>query len=616
LIARGAGRAFLARADARASSSGEDRHMTFDFKQGSLDIATLRAHYQDGTLTPEQLIEALYARMEADDVPGVWIFRLPREEALRRARALGSFQAGGQLPLFGIPFGVKDNIDVAGMPTTAACPAFSYEPNGGAPAVEALLRAGALCLGKLNLDQFATGLVGTRSPHGAGHSVFDSNVLSGGSSSGSALAVANHQVSFALGTDTAGSGRVPAAFNNVVGLKPSVGSISTEGVVPACASLDCVSVFALCVEDAAAVRDLMLDRPHLLPHALPTHCRFGVPTPLELFGDAHNERIFAQAVEHLSELGFRMQPIDFAPFLELGDMLYGHSVTERQLAVGAFIEAQPEAVLPITRDIISRAKQIDPAQAVGGMKRLAALRFACLEALAEVDLLLTPTTPRPFTFREHDAAPHQVNDKLGIFTRFVNYLGCPVLSIPAGFRADGLPFGISLVGHPARDRALDALAAKLHALSGAGMGKLRHPLPAAPASVAAAAGARVAVVGAHMRGLALNGQLLECGASFVRTAHTAPSYRLFVLPNSQPERPGLVRVEGAAHAIEVEIWELPWPGLGQLMARVPPPLSIGTLALADGESVRGFLCESYATAGARDISELGGYRRYLEQKTG
>jgi allophanate hydrolase len=601
--------------------------MTFDLKQGSLDIATLRAHYQDGTLTPEQLIEALYARMAAHDVPGVWIFRLPREEALRRARALGSFQASGQLPLFGIPFGVKDNIDVAGMPTTAACPAFSYEPNGGAPAVEALLRAGALCLGKLNLDQFATGLVGTRSPHGAGHSVFDPGVLSGGSSSGSALAVANHQVSFALGTDTAGSGRVPAAFNNVVGLKPSVGSISTEGVVPACASLDCVSVFALCVEDAAAVRDLMVDahgyarepnlnRPHLLPHALPTYARFGVPAPLELFGDAHSERVFAQAVERLTALGYRMQPIDFAPFLELGDLLYGHSIMERQLAVGSFIEAQPEAVLPITRDIISRAKQIDPAQAVGGMKRLAALRFACLEALAEVDLLLTPTAPRPFTFREHDAAPYEVNEKLGIFTRFVNYLGCPVVSIPAGFRADGLPFGISLVGHPARDRALDALAAKLHALSGAGMGKLRHPLPAAQPATSAGPGARVAVVGAHMRGLALNGQLLECGASFLRTAHTAPSYRLFVLPNSQPERPGLVRAEGAGHAIEVEIWEMAWPGLGQLMARVPPPLSIGTLTLADGENVKGFLCESYATAGARDISQLGGYRRYLEQKTG
>jgi allophanate hydrolase len=590
--------------------------MTFDLKQGSLDLATLRAHYQDGTLTPEQLIEALYARMDADAAPGVWIYRLPRDEALRRARALGSFQASASLPLFGVPFGVKDNIDVAGMPTTAACPAFSYEPAQGSPAVEALVRAGALCLGKLNLDQFATGLVGTRSPYGAGHNVFDPGVLSGGSSSGSALAVAAHQVSFALGTDTAGSGRVPAALNNVVGLKPSVGAISTEGVVPACASLDCVSVFALRVEDAASVRDLILGRPGAAPPALPASFRFGVFEPLELFGDAQSEALFAQAVERLTELGGSMQPIAFAPFQELGDMLYGHSVMERQLAVGAFIDAQPEAVLPITRAIIARAKQIEPAQALRGTKRIAALRHACQAALSTVDVLLTPTIPRPFSFREHDAAPHEVNDKLGIFTRFVNYLGCPVLSVPGGFRADGLPFGISLVGHVARDGELDALAARLHALADAGMGKRRHPLPASSPAAAAAGRARVAVVGAHMRGLALNGQLLACGARFLRTTRTAPSYRLFVLPNSQPERPGLVRVEGAGHAIEVEVWEMTWQALGQLMACVPPPLAIGTLALADGEDVRGFLCEPYATAGARDISELGGYRRYLEQRPG
>jgi allophanate hydrolase len=597
----------MATAPQMRARAAETTTMTFDLKQGSLDISTLRAHYRDGKLTPAHLIEALYARMAADEPEGIWIFRLPRDEALRRAQALGAFQDSAQLPLFGIPFGVKDNIDVAGMPTTAGCPAFLYEPARSAPAVQALLRAGALCLGKLNLDQFATGLVGTRSPYGVGRCVFDAGVLSGGSSSGSALAVAAHQVSFALGTDTAGSGRVPAALNNVVGLKPSVGSISTEGVVPACASLDCVSVFALRVEDAAAVRDVMLGRPGASPDTLPGRLRCGIPAPLELFGDAQSAELFATAVERLSSLGFRVQAIDFAPFAQLGDMLYGHSVLERQLAVGGFIEAQPEAVLSITREIIMRAKHIDAARAVGGMKRIAELRHACLQALAGIDVLLTPTIARPFTFA---AAPHEVNDKLGIFTRFVNYLGCPVLAIPAGFRADGLPFGISLVGHPARDRELDVLAAELHALSGAGMGKLRHPLPVA--QPAAAVSARLAVVGAHMRGLALNGQLLECGARFVRTACTAPSYRLFVLPNSQPERPGLVRVEGPGHAIEVEIWELTWPALGQLMARVPPPLAIGTLVLADGESVKGFLCEPYATSGARDISELGGYRRYLE----
>ena len=597
--------------------------MTFDRMQGSLDIAALHAAYRSGTLTPEALIEALYARMEQDPTPNAWIYRICREEALARARELGAF--GIALPLFGVPFAVKDNIDVAGMPTSAACPAFVYHPERSAPVVDALLTAGALCLGKVNLDQFATGLVGTRSPYGACQNVFDPTVLSGGSSSGSAVTVAAHHVSFSLGTDTAGSGRVPAALNNIVGLKPSVGLLSSDGVVPACASLDCISVFAPCVDDAQRVLQVAAGEAAHHGTPLPARFRFGVPSPLELFGDAQSLASFEAAQQQLVALGGTPVPVDFAPFSALGDMLYGPSVVERYLAVGSFIEAQPEAVLPVTREIIMRGKSISPAERVAGMRRIASLRAACLRALDAVDVLLTPTVPAPQRIAEDAADPRAVNDRNGIYTRFVNYLGCPALSVPVHFRADGLPFGVSLVGRPGHDRSLAPLADKLHALSGAGMGRRRHPVPAGtgaePSSPARAAaepssqGARVAVVGAHMQGLALNGQLQEVGATFVKTTRTAPEYRFYVLPGTQPERPGLVRVREGGVAIELEIWDMSWAALGTLMGKVPAPLSIGTLSLAGDETVKGFLCESYAAQGARDVSELGGFRNYLKSKS-
>jgi allophanate hydrolase len=580
-----------------------------------LDIETLRAAYQSGALTPEALIELLYARMEREPLEGAWIFRLGLAQAKDRARALSQRENASQLPLFGIPFAVKDNIDVEGMPTTAGCPAYAYAPEHSAPSVAALLEAGALCLGKVALDQFATGLVGSRSPYGPCRNVFDPEYLSGGSSSGSALVVAAHQVTFALGTDTAGSGRVPAALNNLVGLKPSVGLISTAGVVPACASLDCVSVFALNVSDAVCVRDLMAGGP-VAARPLPAAFRFGVPTPLVAHGDEQAAQAFHAAVAQLTALGGSAVALDFAPFLELGDQLYGPSVVERTLAVGPFIEAHPDAVLPVTRDIILAGKKVGPAEALSGMKTIARLRERCQRALAQVDLLLTPTIPRPFRLEEDRKEPRVVNDKMGVYTRFANYLGCPVLAVPAGFRADGMPFGVSLVGKPAEDAQLDGLAARLHAASGAGAGKRRDPLPewrdANPAS--SDDGARVAVVGAHMRGMALNAQLLELGASYLETTHTAPRYRLFVLPGTNPERPGMLQVSAGGQAIELEVWRMSWPALGQLLARVPSPLAIGTLELASGARVKGFLCEAHATHDARDISELGGYRAYLEQK--
>jgi allophanate hydrolase len=589
--------------------------MSFDLAHGSLNLESLQAAYRAGALAPEQLIAGIYRRMERDALPSVFIHRVDERTALADARALSARLRPGSAPLYGVPFAVKDNIDVAGMPTSAGCPAFSYLAERSAPTVAALLDAGALCIGKVNLDQFATGLVGTRSPYGACENLFDPAIVSGGSSSGSAIVVGAQHVTFSLGTDTAGSGRVPAALNNIVGLKPSVGALEATGMVPACASLDCISVFALTVGDALEVRRVLWGRAPATA-SLPAAFRFGVPHELHPETDAAQRRAFAAAIATLRELGGSPVAIDFTPFYELGSMLYGSSVAERYLALGAFIESQPEQVLQVTREIILRGRAIDAQAALTGLSRIARLRGLCQEALAAIDLLVTPTIPRPVTRQEDEREPQRANDVLGIYTRFCNYVGCPVLAVPAGFRDDGLPFGLSLIGKPGEDTALDALGVLVHARSGAGMGRARLalPEPAPTPVVRTGARARVAVVGAHMRGLALNAQLLELGGSFVREARTAPRYRLFVLPGSAPERPGLVQVASGGHAIELEIWEMAWSALGELMARVPAPLAIGTLELSDGERVKGFLCESYASEGAREISRLGGYRAYLAQR--
>ncbi len=577
-----------------------------------LDIRSLHAAYASGALTPTTLLRAIYARMEADRAPAVWIARVELERALARAEELGPFTSDPSLPLFGVPFAVKDNVDVAGLPTTAACPAFAYVPSVSSPAVDALLRAGAICLGKLNLDQFATGLVGSRSPYGGCQNVFDARYLSGGSSSGSGVAVAAHYVSFALGTDTAGSGRVPAALNNIVGLKPSVGLISNEGMVPACASLDCLTVFASNVEDATLARRVMTrDTRPALPR--PAKFKFAVPSWLQFFGNEDSKVSWERAVTRLQELGGEASELDFAPFRELGDMLYGPFVVERLIGVGGFIEAHQDAVLPTTRNIILGGKKYSASDAFKAFQRFQALKKQCLDMLGGYDFVLMPTVPTHFTIAEEGADP-ATNDKLGIYTRFVNFLGCPVMSVPADFRADGLPFGISLLALPGEDLKLDALADAMHRLSDAGSGKQRHPLP--PFTDVARpppAQARLAVVGAHMSGLALNQQLLDVNARYVATVRTAPLYKLYVLPNTKPERPGMVQAPCDGTSIELELWDMSWEALGKFMAKVPAPLCIGSVQTADGELVKGFLCEGFAVADAREISSFGGYRNYLAQ---
>ncbi len=594
--------------------------VTWSATDGGLDLSTLRDAYASGDLDPERLVEALYARIAQGRDPNVWIHLLPKDAVLARARALGTYAKDPRLPLWGIPFAIKDNIDLAGVPTTAGCPDFAYVPEESAPAVERLLAAGALCLGKTNMDQFATGLVGTRSPYGACHNVFDPAYVSGGSSSGSGVAVAAGHVTFALGTDTAGSGRVPAGLNNVVGLKPTRALISTEGVVPACRSLDCVSVFALRCDDAAAVREIMHDDgvPSLAVAAAPPRFRFGTPraAQLEFFGDAEAERCYAQALATLRELGGTPVELDWAPFAEIGGLLYGGPwLAERVLAVGDFIRQHPNACLPTTRGIIMAGERFSAADTFRASYELEHLRARVESSWNEIEVMVLPTAPTIYKIEDDERDPRMYNDRLGIYTRFVNFLGYPALAVPAGFKPGGLPFGVTLVMPCGKDRELDAfgLGFQERLDLGAGRSRLRRSRPEASATPSAGPTptVRLAVVGAHLRGLPLNHQLVDAGASFVKQTRTAPAYKLFVLAGTKPLKPGLLRVSSGGAAIEIELWDVPVSAFGAFVGGIAAPLGIGTLTCEDGESVKGFVCESYALEAAEDITALGGFRAYL-----
>ena len=593
----------------------------------SLLIADLQAGYAAGRFTPVDVLGEVLARADRAPERHAWIARLPAEAVLARARALAARGPAG-LPLYGVPFAVKDNIDLAGVPTTAGCPAYARVPAASAPVVARLEAAGAVPVGKTNLDQFATGLVGTRSPYGACRNAFDPAFISGGSSSGSAVAVATGLASFSLGTDTAGSGRVPAAFNNLVGLKPSCGLLSTRGVVPACRSLDCVSVFALTAGDAARVlavaEGLDPEDPYsrrLAARPLPrpgAGLRVGVPRAdqLEFFGDADAPGLFAAAAARLAGLGAALVEIDLAPFLEAARLLYeGPWVAERWAAVGAFLEASPEAVWPVTRAIIEGGRRPAAVEAFRAQYRLLELRRAAEAAWARADVLLTPTAGTIFRIAEVEAEPVRRNTDLGRYTNFVNLLDLAAVALPAGFRADGLPLGVTLLAPAGSDAALLELAGLAHAAAGLPLGATGRPCPPAPAGPAGALAPPgtipLAVCGAHLQGLPLNHQLTDRGAHLVARTRTAPAYRFYALPGGPPRRPGLVRVAEGGGAVEVEVWAVPAAELGGFVAGIPSPLGIGTLLLADGAAVPGFICEPFAVDGAEDITALGGWRAFL-----
>jgi allophanate hydrolase len=554
-------------------------------------------------------IERIFDAIQAEGLAPVWIVLADRDAAIRRARDVDP-----ALPLAGVPFAVKDNIDVAGMPTTAGCPAYSYVPERTATVVQRLLDAGAVLIGKTNLDQFATGLVGVRSPYGACSSVFDQRYISGGSSSGSAVAVAKGLVAFALGTDTAGSGRIPAAFNDIVGLKPTRGLLSTAGVVPACRSLDCVSIFAGSAAGAERVWRAAQGFDAADPFSrtaapgsdaapwVPGPFRFGVPRDEELafFGDDESPRLYRTAIARLEAVGGTRVMIDFAPFREAAALLYsGPWVAERYAAVGEFAASHVDDVHPVVGSIIRLAASKSAADAYRGMYRLEELKRAAAAQWAGIDVMLLPTAGTIYTKAAVEADPIQLNTNLGYYTNFVNLMDLAAVAVPAGFRRDGLPFGVSLVGPAFSDAALLMLASRY-------AGGAAPPAGEAPGCI------HVAVVGAHLTGQPLNRQLTERGARLVQSCRTSPEYRFYALANTTPPKPGLVREPGFdGPGIALEIWAVPSHHFGSFVAGVPAPLGIGSVQVDTGEWVKGFICEPAALAGATEITSFGGWKKYL-----
>lgn len=586
-------------------------------------ISTLSQRYAAGDLTPSQTVQTLLETLALSDRPEVWIHRLPQEALQARARELEQ-QAREfgealpeRLPLYGIPFAVKDNIDVAGLPTTVACPEFAYVARENAYVVQRLLDAGAILVGKTNLDQFATGLVGVRSPYGAVRNAVDERYVSGGSSSGSAVAVALGQVAFALGTDTAGSGRVPAGFNGIVGLKPSLGLLSSRGVVPACRSVDTLSIFAA---DAASAWQVMQVAAHYdaedayarQPLARPVQRRqrrVAVPAQPEFFGDDQARETFAQSLARLrQDPSVVLTEIPYAVLAEAAALLYqGPWVAERRAAVGPFFEQRPAAIHPVVKGILAGADRFSAVDTFEAHYRLQALTREAERLLADVDLLLVPTAPCMPTIAEVMADPVQSNARLGHYTNFVNLMNMAAFALPGVRRADGLPAGITLIGRAGSDQYLAETAAHWQSLFGGedqGDAIALAPLDAGEPQV------EVAVVGAHLWGQPLNWQLLESGARRLSSTTTSDHYRLYALANTQPAKPGLVRVAEQGAAIDLEVWAMPLRLFGAFVAAIPAPLGIGSVELADGRWVKGFICEPGGLDGAQDITRFGGWRAY------
>ena len=585
--------------------------------------AILKAH-RAGKLKPADTVARAFARIRAHADPAVFISLRDETEAMAEALALDSKKS---LPLYGVPVAIKDNIDVKGMATTAACPAFAYRPANDATCVARLRAAGAIVIGKTNLDQFATGLNGTRSPHGTPRNAFKPDLVPGGSSSGSAVAVAAGLVPIALGTDTAGSGRVPAMLNNIVGLKPSLGMISNHGVVPACRTLDCVSVFALTVDDAWAALAAMAgaDRndPYTqtyemaTPGAPPANVRVGVPKlgARLFFGDALASAAYEAALERLARLGCTIAEIDIEPFHETARLLYeGPWVAERLVATRALLASNPNALHPVTRKVIEGGLKVSAVDTFTALYKLEALRRIADQTFRRIDMLALPTTPTVYTVAQMLADPIELNSRLGTYTNFVNLLDLCALALPASVRTDGAPFGLTLIAPRGADAKVASLGRAFHADTALKLGALDEVLPklTKPASASAPGEIAIAVVGAHLSGMPLNHEVTKLGGRLLKKTKTARDYRLYALAKTEPPKPGLLKVApGKGAAIEVEIWSLPAEGFGRFVASVPPPLSIGTLKLTGGDSVKGFLVEAVAVKGARDISRFGGWRAYL-----
>jgi len=610
----------------------------------SLDVSSLADRYRSGAIRPTQVIEHLWDGISASRDLAIWIHLLPLDELQAQAQAVERrSEEKESLPLYGVPFAVKDNIDVAGYPTTAGCPAYRYIAERSAPVVSRLIDAGAILVGKTNLDQFSTGLAGDRSPYGVPVNPFDSSRIPGGSSSGSASAVARGLVSFALGSDTAGSGRVPAGCNNIVGLKPTVGSLSTDCLVPACRSLDCVAIFALTAEDAwkifdvargatAGGRQTELREIGSDGATEAVAFRFAVPRSeqLEFFGDRAQQAGFQKSVERLESLGGVRVAIDFQPLRDVANMLYkGPWLAERLASLGNFLRNHWSDVYPVTREVLEAGSQYSAIDYFRASHRLESLRPACDAVFEQSDMLVVPTTPTIPTVADVQSDSVAWSGRLGYYTNFVNLLSWSAIALPAGFTPAGLPHAITLIAPAGKEVDLCRLGMRwqratdlplgatgkhlprrdqIPLVSQNGEAESAAPRPCAPDYV------RVAVAGAHLRGQPLHPDLLRWGGQFVRSCRSAARYRFMAFLDLKPPRPGLLRDGNRPGSVDLEIFDMPAEGFGRLVASVAPPLAIGTVELADGEMVKGFLCESFAAATARDITEFGGWRQFRDHQ--
>ncbi|MCE5973110.1 allophanate hydrolase [Sinirhodobacter sp. WL0062] len=589
------------------------------------DIGSLHAAYSDGLPAADVISEA-FARIDATEDPAIFIHLRKLNDVLAELADLPAFDPA-TYPLWGVPFAIKDNIDVAGIPTTAACPAFSYIAEKDSFVVSRLRAAGAIWIGKTNLDQFATGLVGVRSPYGVPLNALDPEIVPGGSSSGSGVSVARGLVSFSLGTDTAGSGRVPAALNNIVGLKPSLGALSATGLVPACRTLDTISIFALTVDDAwsafrvACATDANDPWSHEIASpplgATPNGLRIGVPDAKtrEFYGDAAHEVAFSDGLKSLETLGCTITEIDFGPFYDVAQMLYdGAWVAERMAAVEPLFRADPDALHPVTAKIIGGADRLTAMDAFRGIYRLAALKRHAAKAMEGLDLLVVPTIPTFYTVSDLESDPIGPNSRLGTYTNFVNLLDMCGIAVPTGARSDGRPGSLTLLAKAGQDALVAALGRDLHRLINPQLGATEHKLP--PAGVVETEALPdelpIVLVGAHMTGLPLNSQITGLGGRFLQATETAPCYRLYRLEGPPPARPGLIRAETGGAAIAVEIWALPLHSVGEFMSQIPAPLGLGKVEISDGRRLTGFLAEAAGLNGAEEITPSGGWRNWLE----
>ncbi|WP_258546913.1 allophanate hydrolase [Psychromonas sp. B3M02] len=603
-------------------------------QQQNMNIEVLKAAYRSGELDVKTFLKAKLAQAKSDS-SHVWISTISEQQLDQMLTDLES-KSIDELPLYGVPFAAKDNIDFAMLPTTAGCEAYSFQPTESSSVVKLLIDAGAIPLGKTNLDQFATGLVGVRSPWGAVNNSFDPEYVSGGSSSGSAVAVATGQVSFSLGTDTAGSGRVPAALNNIVGMKATKGLISCTGVVPACKSLDCVTIFANSTSEVNLVLDIAAEldtddcysRDNLLTNSAAHYdtnkslsgLKVGLPeaSQLSFFGDHDAQALFENSVERLKAAGAEIITINFQPFLDAARLLYeGPWVAERYAAIEAFFKADPTQCLPVIQTIVGGATAHSAVDTFKAMYRLQAFKVQCDAILAELDCVLTPTAGTAYRIKEVEADPIQLNSNLGYYTNFMNLLDYAAIALPAGFLSSGLPFGITLFGPAFSDRLLLSVGAQWQSSTDFTLGASQHKLikQVTTTSEEVAPGlVDIAVCGAHLSGFPLNHQLTERGGYLVKSTKTSADYRFYALAGGPPFRPGLIRVAEQGAAIDIEVWRLPENTLGSFLVGIPEPLGLGKVELDDGSWVTSFICEGYAIESAKDITEFGGWRAYMEVK--